>query len=302
MSKPLSNQLLAYLRLVRLPTVFTAMADVLAGFLFTADSFSPAFDFCCLLTASVCLYWSGMVFNDVFDLQQDLAERPGRPIPAGEISKSAAVKFGLVLILAGNASAALVSHSSLVIAVCLTTAIICYDGLLKRTVLGPVAMGSCRFLNMMMAASAIGDWNQIWQRPQLQVAAGLGIYVCGLTWFARNEAAVSQRNQLIAATVVSLMGIAILAQLPISQEGAVPTIAIHTALAIIAIIAGRRMLAAITKPQPGFIQVAIRTMLLSIVTMDATMIYYKTGNVTYALTAVALIIPAVVLARRFAMT
>jgi len=302
MLKQPSTRLFAYLRLVRLPTVFTAIADVMAGFLLTAGSFSAVADFCCLLTSSVCLYWSGMVFNDVFDLEQDQRERPGRPIPAGDVSKSAAIWFGLVLILVGNAAASLVGQSSLLIALCLTLAIILYDGPLKRTVMGPVAMGSCRFLNMMLAASSIGGWNQIWQRPQLQVAVGLGVYVAGLTWFARCEAATSRRNQLTAAMVVILSGLGILAQLPYSYEGAVVPSVIFTALAIIAIVVGRRLLAAIANPEPQDVQVAIKTMLLSIVTMDATMIYYKTGNVTYALATVALIIPAVLLARRFAMT
>lgn len=278
------------------------MADVLAGYLMTADSLTPLASFLPLLAASVCLYWSGMIFNDVFDLKQDLAERPGRPIPSGEIPIRSAATLGTILILLGIGIAATVSRSSLIIAVCLALTILAYDAIVKRTVFGPLAMGGCRFFNIMLAASAIGDWQLIWQRPQLQVAAGLGIYVAGLTWFARNEAANSQRPQLTAASLVSLFGVAILAWLPLQHIGAVSPTLIQVALAIIAIVVARRLVAAIIKPEPRSIQVAIKTMLLSIVTLDATMIYFSTGNVGYALAAVALIIPAIVLSKRFAMT
>ena len=61
-------------------------------------------------------------------------------------------------------------------------------------------------------------------------------------------------------------------------------------------------MAAISNPQPAMIGVAIKTMLLSIVTLDATMIFYRTGNVKLAIVAVALILPAVFLSRRIAMT
>ena len=36
--------------------------------------------------ASTLLYWSGMVWNDYFDLEQDRKERPGRPLASGRIT------------------------------------------------------------------------------------------------------------------------------------------------------------------------------------------------------------------------
>ncbi len=65
-----------YLQLVRLPNVFTAMADVLMGYLFTHDPAPlptlklPA-DFWALLLASSSLYCAGMVLNDVNDIEAD---------------------------------------------------------------------------------------------------------------------------------------------------------------------------------------------------------------------------------------
>ncbi len=66
----------AYLELVRVPNVFTAMADILLGFLFTHRGLEPFGPFVLLLAASSMLYLSGMVLNDYFDREQDARERP----------------------------------------------------------------------------------------------------------------------------------------------------------------------------------------------------------------------------------
>ena len=84
----------AYLQLVRLPNVFTAMADILLGYLFTHESLEPAEHFALLLAASSLLYMAGMVLNDFFDREQDARERPFRPIPSGKVSPGAAARLG----------------------------------------------------------------------------------------------------------------------------------------------------------------------------------------------------------------
>ena len=64
----------AYLQLVRLPNVFTAMADILLGYLLTHEyvRFWPVLAL--LLGASSLLYMAGMVLNDYFDREQDARE------------------------------------------------------------------------------------------------------------------------------------------------------------------------------------------------------------------------------------
>src|SRR5438128_521247 len=95
------NRLRAYAQLVRLPNVFTAFADIGLGILATWQLMPEdlpkdwVWRALCLLAASGCLYCGGMVFNDVFDLEQDKRERPFRPIPSGRISRSAAVLFAV---------------------------------------------------------------------------------------------------------------------------------------------------------------------------------------------------------------
>jgi len=142
----------ATLQLVRLPAVFTAMADIFLGFLLTHNKLEPAAVFGLLLVASSCLYLSGMVFNDVFDRRIDAVERPDRPIPSGRVSLPSAIGLGVLLMLAGIAAAAAaeivsdsVQTSSLVIAGGLALCILAYDGFLKRTPLGPVAWAAAAF-------------------------------------------------------------------------------------------------------------------------------------------------------------
>ena len=224
---PLSKEplMLAYLQLVRLPTVFTAMADVLLGYSLThvfivgPKGWDDPQRFFGLLASSCCLYLSGMVFNDVFDRKQDAAERPGRPIPSGRVSLTSAVVLGAVLMIAGLESAALVGKIRLHVAGLLALAVLLYDGVLKQTLLGPLAMGSCRFLNVLLGASAHQpQWVPpgLLVRPQLLAAIGLGVYIVGVTLFARTEARTSSRWQLGLGQLLFNLGIVILGALIVS--------------------------------------------------------------------------------------
>src|SRR4051794_23744960 len=98
---------LAYARLVRLPNVFTAMADIALAALFLNALPDHLPTFLLLLLASSCLYCGGMVWNDYFDLEQDSRERPFRPLPSGKVSLRAAAALGTLLLLAGVGLAAL---------------------------------------------------------------------------------------------------------------------------------------------------------------------------------------------------
>src|SRR5687767_4196141 len=95
------KQLLAYAQLVRLPNTFTAMADIVLGAVVTGLLSSNWSSFLGLLAASICLYWSGMVWNDYFDIDQDRKERPGRPLASGNISLGAARNVAIGLMVAG---------------------------------------------------------------------------------------------------------------------------------------------------------------------------------------------------------
>src|SRR5439155_17225479 len=149
------NRLRVYAQLVRLPNLPSALADVcLAAFALGAqpavgrlvDGF-PFGTFLLLLLSSACLYSSGMVWNDYFDLEQDRRERPFRPLPSGRVKPGEAVRLGAGLMVVGAACAFLAGTAAFVLALALVAAILLYDRFLKRTGAGPVGMGLCRFLN-----------------------------------------------------------------------------------------------------------------------------------------------------------
>src|SRR5438128_6411803 len=144
------NRFLAYAQLIRLPNAFTAMADITLAALAMAALPGHTLAFICLLLASVSLYSAGMVWNDYFDFEQDLRERPFRPLPSGRVTKRTAAFLGLSLLAAGVIFAALADSAAgadrwraLIVAGLLVGAVLLYDGALKRSALGPIAMGAC---------------------------------------------------------------------------------------------------------------------------------------------------------------
>src|SRR5262245_2821566 len=100
---PRRSKVLPWLRLMRLPNVFTAIADVAMGYLFVHRTVENWPVLACFIAASAALYTAGMVLNDVFDFEVDLRERPFRPLPAGQISLLAARGLAFVLLALGVA-------------------------------------------------------------------------------------------------------------------------------------------------------------------------------------------------------
>src|SRR5262249_12786654 len=182
------SRLRAYAQLVRLPNVFTAFADIALGALavWGVGRAAPAagwwLSFAALLAASGCLYSAGMVWNDFFDFEQDRGERPFRPIPSRRVTRRAAAWLGTVLLGAGLLFAAAAGwrgtawdRTPLLLGGILAAAILLYDGWLKRTGAGPLGMGTCRFLNVMLGLTVGGvvgpSWNWEWH-----LAAVVGVY------------------------------------------------------------------------------------------------------------------------------
>jgi 4-hydroxybenzoate polyprenyltransferase len=308
--------LLSYLRLLRIPNVFTALADVLMGYAVVQQSFKPVEPLLALLVASACLYLAGMVLNDVFDVEEDRRERPQRPIPSGRIPLSAARGIGFALLVLGlvagagagylpQASAAAYPWRSAAVAVAIAASVLLYDGVLKRTMVGPVFMGLCRFFNVLLGASLADQtlvtdraWTLYFNDGQLLAAGAIGVYVLGITIFARAEATQSQPLKLSLGLAVQCIGIALLYFAP--QYLPVPAHAFSFAsawpllLLLLALSIGRHSAYAIADPQPAYVQRSIKFAILSIITLDAALTLYLAGP-PYGMAVFALMIPALVL-------
>ena len=183
------SKLLAWWQLLRAGNVFTAVSNVIAGYLISQGSWQPIAPLVLLILASALLYEAGMVLNDVFDAELDAKERPERPIPSGRISRRTAGTVGWTLLvlgmLAGGLASVLVgSIRPALTAAALAACIVGYDTGLKSTFLGPWVMGACRALNVMLGAHNLEDF---WLSYVGWYAVAIGVYTVGLTYFARTE-------------------------------------------------------------------------------------------------------------------
>ncbi len=274
-------QLLDLARLMRLPNVFTAVADILLGTLITRQLAPELFaeygwlPFLGLMLASGCLYCAGMVWNDYCDLEQDRRERPFRPLPAGRIQRSTALVLGVTLLVAGVAAALLAKLQTEVpgwqpvwLALGLVVAILLYDAWLKRTVLGPLSMGACRFFNVLLGLSLL-DPDLLGTATRLHLAGVVGIYIVGVTWFARREAQTSERRQLGGSVAVIAASLLLALLLPLHRSEGTVTPAYPFVLVGFGFLIGRRIAAAVQKPTPDRVQAAVKRMILGLILLDA---------------------------------
>lgn len=295
---PARGRLRACAELVRLPNVFTAVADVVMGFLFVRE-YRPGdwWLLGALAAASAALYAGGTTLNDVFDYRADLEQRPERPLPSGRIGRSAAARFGVSLLMLGVAAAwvaAVFQRSALpgLVGTALAGCVLLYDAWAKRTPLGPPAMGACRLLNVLLGMSVAAT---AWGAPEWIVAGAIGLYVTGVTWFARTESRLSSRWQLAAGSLVMLSGIGLLASLPTQmQPMQIDSQRWYILMGLLALVIGWRFVRAVVEPRPLYVQVAVRLAILSIVILDMAAVYAARGAAA-AIAVMLLLVPAMLL-------
>ncbi|WP_435005729.1 UbiA family prenyltransferase [Tundrisphaera lichenicola] len=292
-----------YLQLVRLPNLFTAAADSLAGWLLVTGSLDEPARWVPLVLASVAIYAAGIVLNDVFDFEIDLRERPGRPLPSGKVSRRLAAWFGAVALLAGPGLAALSgSMSSLFVASILAACVLGYDAGLKRTVLGPEAMGTCRGLNLLLGMSQAPDLGG----PIGWLAAGsLALFVVGVTWISRSEVESGKTRGLLAGLTLqnlAFLGLVVAMLRPERFPGPEvyrsPTAPAFGGLVLLAVgfLVNQAGLRAYREPVPSTFQRAVKTGVLSLVWLDVALVACVRGPGP-ALAVAALWVPAFLLGK-----
>lgn len=302
----------AYAELARAPNLFTSVADIVAALwasgvdLAQVGWLAPA----ALVWASWQLYLGGVVLNDYFDREVDARERPRRPIPSGRVNAQVAAKLGYASLVVGVLAASLASllvrqPRSVAVALALAGMIVAYDAGLKRTPLGPVAMGACRGLNWLLGMSlAAGGWSPM----RLAIAAAILVYIAGVTWFARREASQSPRWQLVAALCVMLAGLGLIWYFPrLAESGVRPEVALESPgrwallVGVIAAFLARRAAGAIARPTPRNVQLAVKHAILSLVLVDAA-VAFAFGGFVAAVSVAVLLAPSLWLARVFSPT
>jgi 4-hydroxybenzoate polyprenyltransferase len=309
------DRTLAYLQLFRLPNVFTAAADVMMGYLFVQRGLDPLPVFLCLLGASCLLYTSGIVLNDVFDIDIDRQERPKRPLPSGRISPLRARRIGFALLACGWLLAVLASLLAnqdgswlewrpAAVASLLVVAIVSYDAGIKETPLGPLLMGLCRALNVLLGMSTgggAGTWLGGWGPHQWCVAGGIGVHIAGVTWFGRGEAGVSRRGPMLFGLLVMAAGWWLLASFPVYAppgfELQLRSVELwYLLLALLAIPVLRNCAVAVVSPGPTPVQQAVRQGIWTLIWLDAA-VTVAVVSVPWALVIVCLFVPMFLLGR-----
>ncbi len=298
------NSVIAYLRLVRIPNVFTVPGDPLAGAalaMIGAPAQAPWRGPLLAALAGCLIYLAGMAFNDVFDREEDARERPNRPIPAGQASVAGASLLGLMLHGGGIAAAWSASPMAGQCAVALVAATFLYNATLKSGPLGPLAMGLCRGLNLLMGAFAVG-WTPLLagtapQAAPLLAAVLLAAYVVAITRAAQGEVtgadatAAGKALERFLVVIAGGVGLAALGSLPGSAWAFVPLAALVAILAR----AATRLAQDPTGPNVGGL---IKTSVFGIVLLDDALLL-AAGATEAAILLPLLLVPAWLLGKAF---
>ena len=288
---------------MRPANIVTAVADILAGIAMAGTLYFKQFDITAiilLILSTAFLYGGGVVMNDVFDADLDKVERPERPIPSGLIKKSSAAIFGIILLLFGIAFAALsnTQHqfpASVIIAALIAIAAVLYDKWMKHhSFFGPLNMGVCRGLNLLLGISIYVHALQFyWFFALVPV-----IYIFAITMISRGEVHGGRKRTLFVALGLYIIVIFAIGIAAIRAERILQTLPFILLFAVMILVP---LYKAIQKPEGPRIGKAVKSGVISLIIMNAAWAA-AFGNLSFALIIIALLPVSLLLARLFAVT
>lgn len=291
-----------YLVLARPANIVTSIADILAGIaivgLFATVVWTDhLWHISYLVISTIGLYGGGIVFNDVFDLEIDKVERPERPLPSGLISKSGAITFGTILLILGIVFAFMVSAISGVVASAIAISALVYDYAGKHhSVLGPINMGLCRGLNLLLGMTIVKELfdTHLWMMGFLPI-----VFVSAVTLTSRGEVLGHNKGSIIFALVLDTVVAAAVLYL-----GYLDYLDVLMVLPFLLLWVGMNFsakLRAIKHNEPANIMRAVKTGVISIIPLDAS---YAAGFSHWGIGVfILLLMPlAGLMAKRFAVT
>ncbi|APQ19216.1 ubiquinone biosynthesis protein UbiA [Maribacter hydrothermalis] len=294
---------MGFARLARPANLPTAAADILAGiaialYLQNIDVLDflteQIGDVLLLVFSSVALYAGGVVFNDVFDSELDAVERPERAIPSGLVPKREAVYFGTILMISGITLAFKCTMLAGFISVALTIAILAYDGYFKQFgFAGPLNMGICRGLNLLMGMSILGLVSN-WYLSLIPV-----VYIFAITLISRGEVHGNNKKHIVWAGFLYAIVITSMALIVMQQTSQI--LPIIPFLVLFCYLIYKPLLKAYKENSPKNIKKAVMGGVLSLVVMNACWVAGFSN--WYLALAVLLLLPlSVLLSKLFAVT
>ena len=280
----------SYLRLFRIPGIFTAFSNILLGFFVIGDVLDW-FSLVMLFITSGLLFLSGMTLNDYFDFNIDKKERPQRPLPSNEIPKERALKLGIVFLIIANLIALVVGLESLILSIVMSALIIAYNCKIKKLQFwGILNLSSIRFLNVVLGSSVVLGVKII------PFAIPIGIYVAGISILAKGETDVSSKRSELLNTLLIITTIIYVAIVVLDSKNIIPVIFLGIFAASVFI--------------PKFVyreknghssQQKVSFQLLAIIVLDACLISIV-SDLLYAVLTLFLYAPAYWLGRKMYLT
>ncbi|HRP55956.1 UbiA-like protein EboC [Agriterribacter sp.] len=299
------EKVIGFLRLMRPANIVTAVADILAGvaiagYVVKDGSVYQWQPIGLLIFSTIGLYGGGVVLNDVFDAELDRTERPERPVPSGLITKNGAALFGIILLLAGIAAAASVHVTgwlsfSAMISVAIAVCAVVYDKWMKHNgFLGPLNMGICRGLNLLLGMSilpaALPQYGYITIMPV--------IYIAAVTMISRGEVHGGKKSILYGAVLLYAMVIAGILTVAVINYHIVYALAFVILLGAMIFPPLQK---AIRNPAGPLIGKAVKAGVIALIVMNAGWAA-AFGAIYFALLIVLLLPVSVLLAKLFAVT
>jgi 4-hydroxybenzoate polyprenyltransferase len=292
------EKVIGFFRLTRPANIVTAISDILAGIAISGFFLSNNADYSSvvwLVLSTIGLYGGGVVMNDVFDADLDAVERPERPIPSGLILRGEAGALGLTLLVVGVFIAFLVSTLSGIIAFCTAVAAVVYNRYSKHhPVIGPLNMGLCRGLNLLLGVSIVASQvESFWYLAAVPI-----IYIAAITMISRGEVHGGKALTIIFAGILYLLAMGSVLYVASNHDTLFSTLAFVLLWALMVFLPLKN---AASRPEGKFIGRAVKAGVLALILMNAA--WAAAFGLPYLAVIIMLLLPiSIMLAKVFAVT
>jgi len=279
-----------YLELTRISGIFTAVSNVLLGYMLAyggAEIQVPSL--LSLVAVTSLLYCGGMALNDYFDYRSDVTEHPRRMIPSGRIKRVNAGIFGFSALIVACIVASFNGITSISLAALISVLIILYNKFSKKIlVIGALNMATIRFFNVILGSSAAVSIAFGLEGQVILGALALFMFVFGITMISRKEQSSLRSISippfiLIAAVITYVLTLHIIGEFPHHYIGI-----FITAFAFLSLLPYIR--------RDAKVQQLVGSFVISIILLDASLIA-GTGQIFFAVLVALLYIPSFVLSR-----
>lgn len=296
-----------YLRLVRFPLVFTAVADSLAGYVVGLRRGTDPIDplvVSLLAVISSTLYMIGMACNDIADRNRDRLLHPDRVLPSGALTRKQAWGCVVVLLVVSGAALSVLSinapKSPEAIGIgrvglwfAMVGMIFLYDfGGKVFTLGGPILMGLVRACNFLLGL--------VYSPTTLELDRGLTlfggasfVYVMCLTLVSTLEEGPPKRGLFAIAAfgmIAAAVGAGVIGWFVVWKVDNEPAMAVSIALVLWI---GYRIIEVWRLPVRKNIMNLVRDGVMAIILLDASVVLWS-GRLLEGGIVAALLVPALV--------